>query len=120
MLIRSVIAPLSGALALSALAVPAAHADAGDGDTQVTKVVVNDGKPVVVGATGSKTFTLSITASDNSGISEAYGWLYHGSFDNPDGFAGPGSEAPLTCTPVSGTPTASTCTQASPSTRFRS
>ncbi|MEU8981399.1 calcium-binding protein [Streptomyces sp. NPDC058251] len=110
MLIRSVVAALSGALALSALVVPSAHADAGEGDTQVTEVAVNDGKPVVVGATGAKTFTLRITARDDSGISDAYGWLYHGPFDNPDGFAGPGSEAPLTCTPVSATVTDSVCT----------
>ncbi|WP_327434338.1 calcium-binding protein [Streptomyces sp. NBC_01236] len=110
MLIRSAVATLSGALALSALAVTTADADAGQGDTQVVQVLVNNGKSVVVGATTKKTITLSITARDNSGIKEAYGWLYHGSFDNPDGFAGPGSDTPLTCTPVPGSVTDSTCT----------
>lgn len=110
MFIRSAAVVLSGALALSALAVTTADADAGQGDTQVVRVLVNNGKPVVVGATGTKTITLSITASDNSGIKDAYGWLYHGPFDNPDGFAGPGSDTPLTCTPVSGSVTAATCT----------
>ncbi|GGN49903.1 hypothetical protein GCM10011579_004100 [Streptomyces albiflavescens] len=110
MFIRSGAAALSGALALSALAVTTADADDGSGNIQVTQVVVNDGKSVVVGAITKKTITLSITVSDNSGIKDAYGWLYHGSIDNPDGFAGPGSEAPLTCTPVPGSVTASTCT----------
>ncbi|WP_330309634.1 MULTISPECIES: calcium-binding protein [unclassified Streptomyces] len=110
MFIRSAVATLSGALALSALAVTTADADAGQGDTQVVQVLVNNGKSVVVGATTKKTITLSITARDNSGIKEAYGWLYHGSFDNPDGFAGPGSDTPLTCTPVPGSVTDSTCT----------
>ncbi|MEU1008928.1 calcium-binding protein [Streptomyces sp. NPDC005890] len=68
-----------GALALSVLAVPAAHAaDAHRGDTKVSNVVVNGGKPVVVGATGSKTITVSFTATDDSGISWAQAILYHG------------------------------------------
>ncbi|MER6064236.1 calcium-binding protein [Streptomyces sp. NPDC001792] len=107
---RSAVAALSGALALSALTVTAARADSGDGDTQVLLAVVNGGEPVVLGAMTKKTVTLSISATDNSGIKDAYGWLYHGSFDNPDGFAGPGSDTPLTCTPVSGSTTTSTCT----------
>jgi len=110
MLIRSAAAALTGTLCLSALSVTTADADAGQGDTQVLQVVVNDGKAVVVGATAKKTFPLSITVSDNSGIKEAYGWLYHGSFDNPDGFAGPGSDTPLACSPVPGSVTTSTCT----------
>lgn len=110
MFIRSGVAALTGALCLSTLTVTSADADAGQGDTQVVRVVVNNGNPVVVGATATKTFTLSITASDNSGVKEAYGWLYHGSFDNPDGFAGPGSDTPLACTPVAGSSTAATCT----------
>jgi len=110
MFMRSAVAVLTGALSLSALTVTAADADAGQGDTHVIQVVVNNGKPVVVGATATKTFTLSITGGDNSGIKDAYGWLYHGLFDNPDGFAGPGSDTPLTCAPVPGSVTASTCT----------
>ncbi|MFI6357879.1 calcium-binding protein [Streptomyces sp. NPDC050743] len=107
---RSAVAALSGALALSALTVTAARADSGAGDTQVLLAVVNGGEPVVLGAMTKKTVTLSISASDDSGIKDAYGWLYHGSFDNPDGFAGPGSDTPLTCTPVAGSTTTSTCT----------
>ncbi|MFE1878415.1 calcium-binding protein [Streptomyces diastatochromogenes] len=110
MLIRSAVTALSGALVLSALAVTTADADGGQGDTHVVQVVVNGGKPVVVGATGSKTFTLSITAADNSGIKDAFGWVYHGSVDNPDGHAGPGSETPMDCAPDPVSETTSICT----------
>ncbi|MFJ9817285.1 calcium-binding protein [Streptomyces sp. NPDC101151] len=110
MFIRSAVIALSGGLVLSALAVTTADADAGQGDTQIVRVVVNGGKPVVVGATGTKKFTLSITASDNSGIKDAYGWVYHGSFDNPDGHAGPGSDTPMSCSPAPGSETTSVCT----------
>ncbi|MGW7379055.1 calcium-binding protein [Streptomyces sp. NPDC054794] len=107
---RSVVVAASGALALSALAVSPADADSGSGDTQVLKVVVNNGKAVVLGATGTKTFTLSITASDNSGIKDAFGWVYHGSFDNPDGHAGPGSDTPMSCSPDPRSESTSICT----------
>ncbi|WP_225840008.1 calcium-binding protein [Streptomyces sp. NK08204] len=109
MLRRSAVAALSGALALSALTASNARADSGAGDTQIIQAVVNGGQPVVVGHYTPKTITLSIIATDNSGIKDAYGWLYHGSFDDPDGFAGPGSDTPLDCTPIPGT-TASNCT----------
>ncbi|TVZ82287.1 calcium-binding protein [Streptomyces sp. BK340] len=110
MLIRSAVTALSGALVLSALTVTTADADSGQGDTHIVKVVVNGGKPVVVGATGYKTFTLSITAADNSGIMDAFGWVYHGSFDNPDGHAGPGSDTPMACSPDPISESTSTCT----------
>ncbi|MFJ3231041.1 calcium-binding protein [Streptomyces sp. NPDC086787] len=109
MFIRSAAVTLSGALVLSALAATAAEADAGQGDTTIVGVVVNGGKAVVVGATAKKTFKLSITTSDDSGIKDAYGWVYHGSFDLPDGSAGPGSDTPLACTPASGSATTVTC-----------
>ncbi|WP_333778833.1 calcium-binding protein [Streptomyces sp. IBSBF 3136] len=119
MSIRAAVTALSGALVLSALsavsgpsagAATSVGADAGDGDTQIVQVVVNGGKPVVLGPTGTKTFTLSITASDDSGIKDAYGWVYHGSFDNPDGHAGPGSDTPMSCTPDPVSETTSVCT----------
>ncbi|WP_028811080.1 hypothetical protein [Streptomyces flavidovirens] len=71
MRIRATVAAVSGALALSALAVPAAQADGGHGDTAITKVVVNGGKNVVVGTTEVRTFTVAVTAADDSGISGA-------------------------------------------------
>ncbi|MDX2553597.1 MULTISPECIES: calcium-binding protein [Streptomyces] len=62
---RSPATVLTGALALSAVAVPAAHAD---GDTTITGVVVNGGAEVALGPTAPKTFKVSVTARDDSGI----------------------------------------------------
>ncbi|MDN3023378.1 calcium-binding protein [Streptomyces sp. S.PB5] len=70
MRIRATVAAVSGALALSALAVPAQAADGGSGDITIDKVVVNGGKPVVVGATKAVSVKVSVTATDNSGIAE--------------------------------------------------
>ncbi|MEU5823233.1 calcium-binding protein [Streptomyces sp. NPDC047803] len=71
MRMRTSAAVLTGALALSALAVPAAQADGRYGDTAITKVTVNGGKNVVLGTSAVKKFTVSVTAKDNSGIKEA-------------------------------------------------
>ena len=79
MRIRATLGVVTGALALSVLAVPAAQADDSVGDTKISNVVVNGGKDVVGGATGKKTFTVSFTATDNSGIDWAQAILYHGS-----------------------------------------
>ncbi|MEU4896128.1 DUF5707 domain-containing protein [Streptomyces sp. NPDC044780] len=66
---RTIVAGFAGALALSALAIPgAAQADEVSGDIRVTKVVVNGGKNIVLGTTGVKTFTIAVTATDDSGI----------------------------------------------------
>ncbi|WP_405796572.1 DUF5707 domain-containing protein [Streptomyces sp. NBC_01506] len=123
---------MTGALALSALAVPAAQADdsntvsaftrsvetdavdaavsAADdvsGDTTISNVVVNGGKPVVVGATTKSTFTVSFTATDDSGIEWATAVLWRGStFDDLDGGAVP-NEDEAVCTEVNAT--TSTC-----------
>ncbi|MER6009940.1 calcium-binding protein [Streptomyces bluensis] len=103
MRMRATVAAVSGALALSALAVPAAQADAEPGalassvtpfgadafgataaadevvgDTVIDKVTVNGGKDVVVGTTNKKTFTISVTATDPSGIEDGYAFLWHG------------------------------------------
>ncbi|MFJ6849150.1 calcium-binding protein [Streptomyces sp. NPDC091271] len=106
MRIRATVAAVSGALALSALAVPAAQA----GDQAVpdldrptaaevfgtgakapraaaraavttpviSKVVINGGKDVVVGTTAAKKITVSVTASHPSGIVDGYIDLWHG------------------------------------------
>ncbi|MFF3330366.1 DUF5707 domain-containing protein [Streptomyces sp. NPDC002888] len=106
MRIRATVAAVSGALALSALAVPAAQADPqGDAGVskptaaerwgvspgkssvsgvrpdelpKVSKVTINGGKNIVVGTTYAKTFTVSVTASHPSGIADAYIDLWHG------------------------------------------
>ncbi|GGX84253.1 calcium-binding protein [Streptomyces fructofermentans] len=121
MRIRATVAAVTGALALSALAVPAAQADGNAslasmapgksksskvtpfaaaspadevvGDTQITSVSVNGGKDIVVGVSKKKTFTISVTATDPSGIYDGYAQLWHGSdIDNVDGVITPDAE----------------------------
>ncbi|MFF8727983.1 calcium-binding protein [Streptomyces sp. NPDC015171] len=95
-----------GALALSVLAVPAAQAaDESRGDTKISNVVVNGGKPVVVSATGTKTITVSFTATDNSGIAWAQAILYHGTdMDHSDsGAVANTSDGRSACTKVDAT-----------------
>lgn len=134
---RATVAVATGALALSALAVPATQAaPAGDrpgvpsygsathqgsaaapkGKARaaaeapvITKTVVNGGKPIVVGATAVKKVTVSITASHPSGIADADAIIWIGSsLDDPDSF-GFGAPAAFKCTAASAT--TSTCTQ---------
>ncbi|MFI6401679.1 calcium-binding protein [Streptomyces sp. NPDC050548] len=71
MRIRATVVAVSGALALSALAVPAAQADGGSGDTKITKVVVDGDNTVSVSAASTKSIKVSVTATDNSGIASA-------------------------------------------------
>ncbi|WP_405407545.1 DUF5707 domain-containing protein [Streptomyces decoyicus] len=69
---RTTMAAFTSALALSAVAVPgAAQADEVVGDTTM-KVVVNGGSDIVLGTTEPKTFTIAVTATDDSGIKEGY------------------------------------------------
>ncbi|MFF4966836.1 calcium-binding protein [Streptomyces sp. NPDC003674] len=49
---------------------PAQAGDGGSGDITIDKVVVNGGKPVVVGTTKAVSAKVSVTASDDSGIAE--------------------------------------------------
>ncbi|MCF3132865.1 calcium-binding protein [Streptomyces olivochromogenes] len=109
MRIRVLGAAVTGALALSAFAVPAAQADDSRGDTKISNVVVNGGKAVVVGATGSKTFTVSFTVTDDSGVDWAQAILYHGpSIDEADsGAVANSSDGRSSCTKVDATK--STC-----------
>jgi hypothetical protein len=67
MRMRATLGVVTGALALSALAVPAAQADGSQGDTTITKVAVNTVNKVYVGTTAVK-FKVAVTATDNSGI----------------------------------------------------
>ncbi|MFD5031567.1 DUF5707 domain-containing protein [Streptomyces sp. NPDC058405] len=102
MRIRATVAAVSGALALSALAVPASQAAQSHEDLPavpsygfsaperaaapkakglaaakaavapvISKVVVNGGKPIVVGTTDTKKVSIAITASHSSGIADA-------------------------------------------------
>jgi single-stranded DNA-binding protein len=67
------LALLATSVALVATAAGATSAqaeDGGSGDITIDKVVVNGGKPVVVGTTNVVTAKVSVTATDNSGIAE--------------------------------------------------
>ncbi|MFG2420142.1 DUF5707 domain-containing protein [Streptomyces sp. NPDC048448] len=127
MRIRVTVAAATGALALSALAVPAAQAAEGPGatsaarsvvadavkipaddsrgDTAISNVVVNGGKDIVLGTTTKKTFTVSFTVKDNSGVEWAQAILWHGpDFDHLDGGAvADSSNGRATCTKVNAT-----------------
>jgi hypothetical protein len=100
--IRATVAAVSGALALSAFAVPAAHADGGSGDTQITKVVVDGDNMVSVGTSAAKTIKVSVTAKDDSGIESAESFT----------LIGPGNGIFMTGTPActASSSTTSTCT----------
>ncbi|MHC5904331.1 calcium-binding protein [Streptomyces sp. S6] len=99
---RATAAVSLGALALAGLAVPAAHADAGVGDTRITKVVVDGDNKVQVSTSGAQTITVSVTATDNSGIAGA----------EPFDLFGPGYGLLVTGKPVckAVNATTSTCT----------
>jgi hypothetical protein len=99
---RCLTTALTGTLALSALTtfmVPAAHAD---GDTTITEVVVNGGRELALGPTAPKTFPVSVTAQDNSGIKSMNLHVRLPSYLYKTADRG------LTCTAVSATTT--TCT----------
>ncbi|GAA2939476.1 calcium-binding protein [Kitasatospora cinereorecta] len=132
MRIRATVAAVSGALALSALAVPAAQAGdkavpspdkataaevfgtgakaprasarAAESTPVISKVVINGGKDIVVGTTAAKKITVSVTASHPSGIADGYIDLWHGTDVEAglDGVLLPNEDA-ATCTNSSAT-----------------
>ncbi|MFE9398446.1 DUF5707 domain-containing protein [Streptomyces flavidovirens] len=127
MRIRATVAAVSGALALSALAVPAAQAgersdyrvspfvanaqqDEIQGDIQITKVVVNGGKDIVVGTTAAKTFSIAITATDPSGIEGGDQFLWHGTAFNENDIDGALISEQEAANCVQASATTSTCT----------
>ncbi|MFF8695921.1 DUF5707 domain-containing protein [Streptomyces sp. NPDC015144] len=73
---RFAVAAASGALVLSALGLPAAHA--APVAPVVSKVTVNGGKDIVLGTTAPRTVTVSVTASHPSGIATGWLLLWHG------------------------------------------
>ncbi|MFC9249270.1 DUF5707 domain-containing protein [Streptomyces sp. NPDC057136] len=134
MRIRATVAAVSGALALSALVVPAAQADDGRtwsndhtfstpkagaerfaGSTAAaaaeelpvfTKAVVNGGKPVVVGTTSKQTYSLAITATHSSGVSDIFGYVWTGaSLDDENSYGINQNEENSSCTVVNATTT---------------
>ncbi|MQS39141.1 calcium-binding protein [Streptomyces katsurahamanus] len=100
---RATVAVATGALALTALAVPAAQADeqpsekalrsalaapfaaAPAGNGTFSSVSVNGGKPVVLGVSAVKTFNLTFKASDRDRVYDALPMLWRGgTADKPD------------------------------------
>ncbi|WP_405771268.1 hypothetical protein [Streptomyces sp. NBC_01538] len=67
MRIRATVAAVTGALALSAFAVPAAHAAAAP-DLTFTKVTVNKGKPIVARASGTTSVPVTYTFKHAVGL----------------------------------------------------
>jgi len=115
MRIRATVTALSGAMVISALALPtAAQADVrpmASDDTTITKVVVNGGKDLVFGTTTTKTFTATVTATDPDGITGGWVALWHGtSIDDAgrDGTLLPTEEGSGSC--VATDAQTSTCT----------
>ncbi|WP_328319558.1 hypothetical protein [Streptomyces sp. NBC_00388] len=93
----------SGAVALAVLGAPAAHAE-GKGDIRVTKTVVNNGGNVIVGVHDVKTFPVTFTVRDNSGVKG----LSHVSVFNAKNGYGPGDWTGNSC--HKSTSTTSVCT----------
>ncbi|MFD9902954.1 calcium-binding protein [Streptomyces sp. NPDC059063] len=73
---RTRIAVLGSALAVAAAGFAAPSALAVDGDLKIDKVTVNGGKPIELGTTAGKTFKVTVTATDDSGIDTADITLY--------------------------------------------
>jgi hypothetical protein len=65
---RSVVLLASGVLAVGGILLPSIQQQGSHGDTKILKVVVNDGQPIVLDASGSAPISFSITAEDKSGI----------------------------------------------------
>ncbi|MFJ2214275.1 DUF5707 domain-containing protein [Streptomyces sp. NPDC101062] len=84
---HTAVAGFAGALALSALAIPGvAQADDSSGNIKIAKVVVNGGKDIVLGTTDVKTFTIAVTATDDSGIEagRTFPLMWHTPLPNGD------------------------------------
>lgn len=134
MRIRAIVAAVSGALALSAFAVPAAQAEDGRSwnldhrftgtqpssgedsqrafaaaaatDAKITSAVVNGGKPIVVGTKSKQTVPYTVTATDDSGIAGAAAFIWIGqSIDDEESFGFGPNEKSVSCKAVNATTT---------------
>ncbi|WP_326704314.1 DUF5707 domain-containing protein [Streptomyces cyaneofuscatus] len=135
MRIRATVAAVSGAIVLSALAVPAAQADEGRSWTpepgftsvqpklgdktkqgfgatakaaapKITSAVVNAGKPIVVGTTAKKTVSFSATATADAGVGGVAAFIWTGkSVDDKDSFGFGPNGKSISCKAVSATTT---------------
>ncbi|MEU2746756.1 calcium-binding protein [Streptomyces collinus] len=111
---RAAFAVLTAVAAVAGFAVPGAYADDNVGDIQVDSVVVNGGKNIVVD-TADKTITVSVTATDPSGIWDADFNLWRGPdgtdpYYSADGLIDPNENTtPADC--VASSSTTSTCSK---------
>jgi hypothetical protein len=105
MRIRTAAVAASGALALSAFAVPAAHA----AETPITysNVVVNGGQPIYLGTTATKTVTVTFTVTHTNTLTYVEADLYRGTAVSPANVMV--GDAAATCTTVDAT--TATCVQ---------
>jgi hypothetical protein len=111
--IRAAIVGVSGALALTAFVTPAAHA--ATGSAVISKVVVNGGKPIVMGTTNVVKVKATITASDASALDKVGIALWHGaSTSNPDGVIQAPSGQKASCTTSGHTETCTLTLDADP------
>ncbi|MFJ7077829.1 DUF5707 domain-containing protein [Streptomyces sp. NPDC098781] len=81
MRVRATVAALCGALACTALVAPAAQATgvtANTADTKITHVSVNNGNNVVVNRIQKKSFPVTVTVKDPSGVQKMWVELWHG------------------------------------------
>ncbi|MFJ3304731.1 calcium-binding protein [Streptomyces sp. NPDC086549] len=77
-----------GALALTALIAPTAHATVGgSSDIRILSATVNGGKDIVIGTT-TKTITATVTSTAPSNIKNVSLVLFHGTHLNTDDFDG--------------------------------
>ncbi|WP_433401811.1 DUF5707 domain-containing protein [Streptomyces sp. CA-146814] len=135
MRIRATVAAVSGAIVLSALAVPAAQADDGRSWTlepgftavqpkvgekskqafgatakaaapRITSAVVNAGKPIVIGTKVKKTVSFSATATADAGVGGVAAFIWTGkSIDDKDSFGYGPNAKSISCKVVSATTT---------------
>ncbi|MFJ4840822.1 hypothetical protein [Streptomyces sp. NPDC088746] len=84
-----------------AFAGPGTQGDETVGSTRISKVVVNGGKAVELSDQPLQEFKATFTATDPAGIASGDMYLYHGSYDAPDGVLY--GSWPATCTKVSAT-----------------
>lgn len=99
MRIRTAAAAVTGALALSAFAVPAANAV----ETPITysNVVVNGGQPIYLGTTATKTVKVTFTVTHTNTLDYAGAELYSGTLAAPANLMF--GDADATCTTVDST-----------------
>ncbi|MEU6802630.1 calcium-binding protein [Streptomyces neyagawaensis] len=109
---RALFAGLAAATVLGGVTGPSASADEIVGDIQITKVAFSSGKDIVID-TADRTVTVSVTATDPSGIWDADFHLWRGADpDDPDGYITPNEDTtPADCVVSASSATTSTCSK---------